>query len=93
MILEAIFNVLFFVFNTFISLFNLPDMPAEIVSVLDEYFWPYIEGGLDFVTFFIARSVLIAFITFRLTLFAVDKGISLFSFIWKWIRSGQSNGD
>lgn len=81
MITEGILTCLFAVVGVVISLFNLPDMPAALVSVYNSL-WTYIQAGLDFVFFLFNKSLLLTCISFLITLFVVLRAVELFKWVW-----------
>lgn len=85
MIIEAILTALFAVINFLVSLFNFPPMPEQLVTPL-ESFTGYLQAGCGMLGFFFSPGVLKATLVFIVSLFAIEKLIDLFLWVWRTLH-------
>lgn len=84
MILEAVFDMLVGLIKVVFGWINLPDLPAEIESVIDELFG-YLEGGMGLLSVFMDISMLRLLLPVLLIIINFDKAYKLTMFILRKI--------
>lgn len=84
MILESVFNLFSSAIKLIFAWINLPDLPVEVESVINQLF-DYLEMGFCFVTLFFNMDLVRIMLPFVLVVMNFDKVYKLVMFVLRKI--------
>lgn len=82
MIVEALLTALFAIIGLIVSLFNFPAMPEALQSVWNTVV-TYLSDAYGMLYFIFDFDVVKITLGFLIALFAIEKGIDIFLWVWE----------